>query len=125
VERERGEPSTSISIHAEHTIEFMKYRAAAAALLLATALFAAVPKPVAPDAIAHSDAMFLSLLSGGGARRVTFKATAIGTYFFLEESAGVTVYVYDGVGYQRVKFLKGATLQKAVKAYAKNTAAKR
>lgn len=69
--------------------------------------------------------MFLSSLSNSGARRVTFKATALGTYFFLEESAGVTVYVYDGVGYRREKFLKGATLEKAVRAYTKKTAGKR
>ena len=55
---------------------------------------------------------------------MTFKAAALGTYFFLEESAGVTVYVYDGVGYRREKFLKGATLEKTVKAYAKKTAVK-
>jgi hypothetical protein len=115
----------SISIHAEHTIEFMKYRVAAAVLLLAASLFAAVPKPVAPTAIAHAEAMFLASLSSGGARRVTFKATAIGTYFFLEEAAGVTVYLYDGVGYRRVRFMQGATLERAVKAYATKTTIKR
>jgi hypothetical protein len=102
----------------------MKYRVAAAILLSATSLLAAAPKPVAPDAIPHGDAMFLASLSKSGARRVTFKATAVGTYFFLEESAGVTVYVYDGVGYRREKFLKGTTLEKALKAYSKKTAVK-
>ena len=103
----------------------MKYRVIAAVVFSAASLLAAAPKPVAPESIPHSDAMFLSSLSNSGARSVTFKATARGTYFFLEESAGVTVYVYDGVGYRREKFLKGATLEKAVRAYTKKTAVKR
>jgi hypothetical protein len=106
----------------------MKYRVIAALLLLA--LFASMtllgapkkppaPKVVAPETLAHPNAMFLASLSNGGTRRVTFKAAANGTRFFLEESAGVTVYVYDGHDYRRDTFLKQLTLEKAMKAYAK------
>jgi hypothetical protein len=63
-------------------------------------------------------AMFLGELSHNGKERVTFRASALGTHFFLEEPAGVTVYVYDEtVGYRKETFLKGFTLAKAVKKY--------
>ena len=107
----------------------MKHRAIAALLLLAsTALFAATkapapkaaaPRLIAPDTMAHQNAMFLASLSNRGARRVMFRAAAISTRFFLEEPSGVTVYVYDGLDYRREAFLKGSTLQKAMKAYSK------
>src|SRR5258707_1147147 len=88
--------------------------------LLATALLAAAPspapKPIAPETLAHANALFLCSLSGDGKQRVQFKATAVGTHFFFEEAAGVSVYEYhDGSGYKRVEFLKGATLATAVK----------
>jgi len=63
-------------------------------------------------------AMFLGELSHDGKQKVTFRASALGTHFFLEEAAGVTVYVYDEtVGYRKETFLKGSTLAKAVKKY--------
>ena len=65
----------------------------------------------------HPVAMFLSDLSSGGKQRVTFKAAAAGTRFFFEESAGVTVYVFDGSGYRKETFLKSATLAGAMKRY--------
>src|SRR4029079_3888617 len=37
--------------------------------------------------------------------------------FFFEESSGVTVYSFDGDGYRKSEFLKGATLAKALKKY--------
>lgn len=63
--------------------------------------------------------MFLTSLCEKGTRRVTFKAAADGTRFFLEESSGVTVYLYNGIDYRRDAFLKRSTLAKAMKAYAK------
>lgn len=65
----------------------------------------------------HPVAMFLSTLSSGGKQKVTFKAVASGTHFFFEESAGVTVYVFDGSGYRKETFLKSATLGSALKRY--------
>jgi len=63
-------------------------------------------------------AMFLGELSHDGKQKVTFRASALGTHFFLEEPAGVTVYVYDEtVGYRKEAYLKGFTLAKAVKKY--------
>ena len=61
--------------------------------------------------------MFLANLSAGGKQKVTFKAAAAGTHFFFEEPAGVTVYVYDGTGYNKEAFLKSATLASALKRY--------
>jgi hypothetical protein len=79
---------------------------------------AAAAKTVAPPTIPHPMAMYLQTLSNNGADKVTFRASAIGTHFFLEESAGVTVYVYEeSVGYRKETFLKGATLAKALKKY--------
>lgn len=63
-------------------------------------------------------AMFLGELSHDGKEKVTFRASALGTHFFFEEPAGVTVYVYDEtVGYRKETFLKGSTLAKAMKKY--------
>jgi YD repeat-containing protein len=87
-------------------------------LLVSTALLAA-PKPIAPDSLAHSSALFLAGLSNDGKRTVTYKAMARNTRFFLEEPAGVTVYVYDGNGYRKETFLRGVKLEKAVRKYAK------
>jgi hypothetical protein len=74
----------------------------------------AKPKTVAPDTFPHAVAMFLSGLSSDGKQRVAFKASAIGTHFFFEEPTGVSVYVFDGVGYRRQSFLKGNTLGQAL-----------
>lgn len=90
---------------------------AAALLLFALTATAAPPKTVAPATMPHPIAMFLSDLSAKGKQRVTFKAAAVGTHFFFEEAAGVTVYVYDGTGYRKEAFLKSATLASALKRY--------
>ena len=75
-------------------------------------------KPLAPETLAHANAIFLTSLSKGGERSVQFRAAAINTHFFLEESGGVSVYEYDGKGeYKRVDFLKGAKLPAAEKKY--------
>ena len=97
----------------------MRYRAIAALFLAASTAFAAAPKPktIAPEVIGHANAMFLESLSNGGQRRVAIKAAATGTRYFIEESAGVTVYLYDGLNYRRDTFLKGSTLDKAMKKY--------
>jgi hypothetical protein len=103
----------------------MKYRVIAALLLFASMTLLGAPKKppapklAAPETLAHTNAMFLASLSNEGTRRVTFRAAAAGTRFFLEESTGVTVYVYDGRDYRRDTFLKQSTLEKAMKAYAK------
>ena len=91
--------------------------------LLALSAFAilsagAAPKAVAPATLPHPVAMFLANLSSEGRQKVSFKAAAIGTRFFFEEPAGVTVYGFDGNdGYRKEKFLKGYTLKKALKKY--------
>jgi len=90
---------------------------AAAALLLFAVIASAAPKAIAPPTLPHPVAMFLANLSSGGKQRVTFKAAASGTHFFFEESAGVTVYVFDGGGYRKETFLKSATLASAMKRY--------
>jgi hypothetical protein len=77
----------------------------------------AAPKTIAPDTIAHATALFLRSLSNDGKNRVQFRATAFGSYFFFEDPAGVTVYIYDGNAYTKVEFLKGSTLTKALKKY--------
>lgn len=90
------------------------------ALFAAATAFAAAPaKHVAPDIVPHPTAMFLATLSGDGRQEVVFKAAAMGTHFFFEEPGGVTVYAFDGVGYRRQVFLKGYTLTKAIKKYAR------
>ncbi len=84
-----------------------------------SALAAAPPKRIAPETVPHPTAMFLASLSGAGRQQVVFKAAAMGTHFFFEEPTGVTVYAYDGRGYRRETFLKGYTLTKAIKRYAR------
>ena len=91
----------------------------ALALFTSTSLAGAPPKRVAPDVVAHPTAMFLASLSGDGRQEVTFKAAAMGTHFFFEEPTGVTVYEFDGQSYRRERFMKGATLSKALKQFAK------
>ena len=94
-------------------------------LLASPALPAAPAKPkapntVAPRSIAHGNAMFLASLCGEGKKKITIKALAIGTRFFLEEPVGVTVYAFDGNGgYQRENFFKGLTLDQAMHKYRK------
>jgi hypothetical protein len=96
----------------------MLSRTMVALFLLASSAFAALPRRIAPETVAHPTAMFLASLSGDGRQSVTFKAAAMGTHFFFEEPTGVTVYTFDGVGYRREIFLKGFTLSKAIKRYA-------
>ena len=91
--------------------------AAVLVVIAVTAAAATQPKTIAPQSMPHPVAMFLANLSSKGKQRVTFKATAVGTHFFFEEPAGVTVYVYDGVGYKKEAFLKSATLASALKRY--------
>ncbi|MGN6183217.1 MAG: hypothetical protein ACTHQM_06130 [Thermoanaerobaculia bacterium] len=95
-------------------------------LLLTLSVSAATPKkakqPVtnAPDAVPHSIALFLGSMSNQGGRSVTFKATAIGTRFFYEEPGkGVTVYRFVNGSYVKEEYLRNATLDRAVKRYAK------
>jgi len=97
----------------------MLQRLIALALLLfaLTATAAKPPKAVAPPTMPHPVAMFLTDLSAKGKQKVTFKAAAVGTHFFFEEPAGVTVYVYDGVGYRKEAFIRSATLAYALKRY--------
>lgn len=96
-----------------------------AGLVLAFFVLGAAPKkktppaPLAPDVVPHSIALFLGSLSKDGSRTVTFKATAVGTRFFLEEPTGVTVYRYDRGHYVKEEFARGATIAKTVKKYAK------
>ncbi|HUJ14987.1 MAG TPA: hypothetical protein VL284_14470 [Thermoanaerobaculia bacterium] len=89
------------------------------ALLASTAFAADPPRHIAPDIVAHPTALFLASLSGDGRQQVTFKAAAMGTHFFFEEPSGVTVYMFDGRSYRRERFLKGYTLTKALKQFAK------
>ncbi|HET7712165.1 MAG TPA: hypothetical protein VFL80_09580 [Thermoanaerobaculia bacterium] len=97
----------------------MRARTYAAALLFATSLLQAAPTPkaVAPPSIPHGTALFLAGLTPGGKSKVTFRASAIGTHFFFEEAAGVTVYVYESGGYRKKEFLAGYTLPRALKKY--------
>lgn len=90
------------------------------ALLTAASAFAAAPpKRVAPETVPHPTAMFLASLSGDGRQQVTFKAAAMGTHFFFEEASGVTVYAFDGIGYRKQAFMRGYTLVKAIKKFAR------
>ena len=75
----------------------------------------ATPSPVAPDVVPHSIALFLGSLSREGARQVTFRATAMGTRFFLEEPTGVTVYRFQNGSYVKQEFVKGMSLTKVMK----------
>jgi hypothetical protein len=77
------------------------------------------PAPIAPNAIPHPIALFLGTLSKEGARQVTFKASAVGMYFFFEEPTGVTVYRFDKGQYLKAEFLRTTTLAKAMKKYEK------
>jgi hypothetical protein len=100
----------------------MRFGAVAAVLLATTTTFAAPPpksKIVAPDVVPYPTAMFLNSLSNNGKSRVSFRAAATGTRFFFEETAGVSVYLYNGVNYRRETLLKRTTLEKAMKAYNK------
>ncbi|HEV7921779.1 MAG TPA: hypothetical protein VGR02_13400 [Thermoanaerobaculia bacterium] len=101
----------------------MKSAVALALLLFVVPAFAAKkpspPKTVAPPSIAHGNAMFLASLCASGKTKITLKAQALGTRFFLEEPAGVTVYAFDGTGYTKEKFFKGLTMDQAVKQYRK------
>lgn len=93
----------------------MRLRILLAALLISVTASA---KTIAPATIPHPMAMYLGTLSNDGKERVTFRAAAMGTHFFLEEPSGVTVYVYDAkVGYRKESFVKGATLAKAMRKY--------
>ena len=90
-------------------------------LLIATIALTAAPKkpaPIAPAAVDHPIALFLNQLSNSGKRQVTFKASAIGTRFFFEETSGVTVYRFEGGKYVKEKFLPGSKLPAAMKRYA-------
>ena len=78
----------------------------------------AAPKPLAPDTVAHPIALFLSQMCGDGKKRVTFKASAVGTRFFIEEPTGVTIYGFDGTAYRKESFVKGSTIDKVLKRYA-------
>jgi hypothetical protein len=89
----------------------------AMSLLLLGAKKTTPPPLAAPESIPHPIALFLASLSKDGTRTVTFKATADGKRFFLEEPSGVTVYRWDNGGYVRDEFLRASTLPKAVKRY--------
>ena len=78
---------------------------------------APAPVVIAPASVDHSMALFLRELSKDGTRQVTFRATAIGTRFFLEETAGVTVYRFQNGRYVKEDFLRGARLAAALKRY--------
>jgi hypothetical protein len=87
------------------------------AVLFAVTVGAAA-KTIAPPTIPHPMAMYLQSLSNDGKDKVIYRASAIGKHFFLEEPAGVTVYVYEeSVGYRKEAFLKGWTLARALKKY--------
>jgi hypothetical protein len=97
-----------------------------AVVVLALTVIAAAPKkkssgptPIAPSTMTHANALFLGDLSNDGARQVTFRATAIGTHFFLEEPAGVTVYRYADGKYVKEEFVRNAKIPAVVKRYAK------
>lgn len=93
-------------------------------LLVLLLLTAASPKkktpPVihAPAAVPHAIALFLRTMSNDGARQVTFRATAHGTRFFIEEPSGVTVYRFNNGNYVKETFTRGAKLAATVKKYA-------
>ena len=103
----------------------MRKLAVVALLLAALTLTAApakkktTPRAAAPDAVPHPIAMFLGTLSQQGSRQVTFKATAVGTRFFFEEPAGVTVYRFNSGQYVKEEFVRGGTLPRVVRRYEK------
>jgi hypothetical protein len=94
-------------------------------LFAALSLSAAAPKkkppvnPMTPADLPHPIAQFLRELSRDGNRQVTFRAQAVGTRFYFEEAAGVSVYRFENGHYVREEFLRGTTLAKAIKRYAK------
>lgn len=88
-------------------------------LFVCSSLFAASAKSVAPATVPHPIALFLAQMSDSGRQKVSFKAQAIGTYFFFEEATGVSIYTFDGNNYQKTEFMKGATLAKAMKKYSR------
>lgn len=96
-------------------------RRAALLLCILMLLVSATPAPprlTAPATLTHPIAMFLAGLSNEGKKEITFKAAALGTKFFFEEAAGVTVYDFIGAdGYRKETFLKGYTLKRALKKY--------
>lgn len=65
---------------------------------------------LAPLSVPHPTAMFLAAWSQDGGRDVSFKASAVGTRFFLEDRSGVSVYRFDGNGYVGELFLPKANL---------------
>ena len=77
------------------------------------------PALTAPEKVPHPMALFLASMSKEGKRQVTFRASAFGTHFFIEEPSGVTVYDFVKGEYVRHEFLKGAKLAGALKKYAK------
>lgn len=96
-------------------------------LLLAMLVLGAAPKkktpppppaPAAPEVVPHSMALFLKSLCRDGTRQITFRANAVGTRFFIEEPAGVTVYRFDKGHYVKDEFLRGTKLAAALKQYA-------
>jgi hypothetical protein len=76
------------------------------------------PPSIAPDTFPHSTALFLGSLCNEGGRQITFKARAHGVRFFFEEPSGVTVYRFEKGRYVKEEFLKGFTLDRAVKKHA-------
>ena len=98
------------------------------ALLLAMLVLGAAPKkktpapppppsPSAPDVVPHSMALFLKSLCKDGSRQVTIRANAVGTRFFIEEPAGVTVYRFEKGRYVKETFMRDAKLAAALKKY--------
>jgi hypothetical protein len=95
-------------------------KAVVLAVVAAFTLSAAPPKrsaTVAPPLFPHPIALFLDDLSENGARQVTFRARAVGVWFFFEEPTGVTVYRFDRGRYAKKEFLPGSTIAKAAKKY--------
>jgi len=87
---------------------------------LATITLSAAPKKtaaIAPAEVEHPIALFLNQLSNSGKRQVTFRASAIGTRFFFEEAAGVTIYRFVNGKYVKERFLAGTKLATAMKRY--------
>jgi hypothetical protein len=79
------------------------------------------PATVAPSSVAHPIALFLTQLSSEGKRQVTFRASALGTRFYFEESAGVTVYQFVDGQYVKEIYLPGVNLAIAMKRYKPGT----
>jgi hypothetical protein len=100
-------------------MKVLKVAVPALLLLLFVAATPTKPAAVAPPAIPHPIALFLSDLSRQGKRQVTFKASAVGTHFFFEEQSGVTVYRFVNGQYVKESFLAGAKLPVAMKRFAK------